>query len=719
MPGRIRGMKKTAAAAATALFVTALHAQDAARVADTPVVDGTPSLRALTVSTPRGAAVPFDVPGSVDLVDRQQLRDGKLQVNLSESLGGVPGLQVQNRQNYAQDLQISIRGFGARSTFGLRGVRMYVDGIPATLPDGQGQSTNIDIGSADRVEVLRGPFSALYGNSSGGVIQVLTEDGEAPPRLGFSAAAGSFGSTRFGAKASGMSGGIDYLVSASRFRTDGYRDHSAATRDIANGKLGVQLDDGSRLTLIANSVRIDAQDPLGLTQAQLDADPRAAPLATQYDTRKTVDQTQVGLLYERRIDAAQDLRLMVYGGDRRTTQFQSIPPSAQVSPLSAGGVIDLQRRYAGFDARWTVRTALAGRPFELSTGLAYDTLREQRRGYENFVGTGVAQQLGVQGALRRDERNQVGNVDPYVQTRWDFAERWSLEAGLRQSTVRFDSDDRYQRGINGDDSGDARYRKLLPAAALRFAATRDLNLYVSAGRGFETPTFNELSYRPGNVGGLNFALQPSVNRSLEVGAKARVADGLLTAAVFQTRTDDEIVTATNSGGRATFQNAGRTQRDGAELSWLHETPTHWRTQLAYTWLDARYRDGFCSPSPCTGGNAVAPDNRIPGIAKQSFFASFGYAPPLGWRAGAELRALSRIQANDTNTASAPGYVVAALQTGFVQRWAGWEWNAFARVDNLFDRRTVGSVIVNEGNGRYFEPAPGRNWTVGAGATYAF
>ncbi|MCU4119622.1 TonB-dependent receptor family protein [Variovorax sp. N23] len=706
-------MRKTTAATVTALFATTLYAQEAAGDA--------PSLRTVTVSTPRGAAVPFDLPGSVDLVDRQQLRDGKLQVNLSESLGGVPGLQVQNRQNYAQDLQISIRGFGARSTFGLRGVRLYVDGIPATLPDGQGQSTNIDIGSADRVEVLRGPFSALYGNSSGGVIQVFTEDGEAPPRLGFSVAGGSFGSTRFGAKASGASGNIDYVLSASRFRTDGYRDHSAATRDIANGKLGVQLDDGSRLTLIANSVRIDAQDPLGLTQAQLDSNPRAAPLATQYDTRKTVDQTQVGLRYERRIDADQDLRLMLYGGDRRTTQFQSIPPSAppQASVLGAGGVIDLQRRYAGFDARWTVRTALAGRPFELSTGLAYDTLREQRRGYENFVGTGTTQRLGVQGALRRDERNEVGNVDPYVQTRWDFAERWSLEAGLRQSTVRFDSDDRYQRGINGDDSGDARYRQLLPAAALRFAATRDLNLYVSAGRGFETPTLNELSYRPGNVGGLNFALQPSVNHSLEVGAKARVADGLLTAAVFQTRTDDEIVTATNSGGRATFQNAGRTQRDGVELAWLHETRSHWRTQLAYTWLDARYRDGFCSPSPCTGGNAVAPDNRIPGIAKQSFFASFGYAPPVGWRAGAELRALSRIQANDANTASAPGYVVAALQAGYVQRWAGWEWNAFARVDNLFDRRTVGSVIVNESNGRYFEPAPGRNWTVGAGATYVF
>ncbi|WP_219212776.1 TonB-dependent receptor family protein [Variovorax boronicumulans] len=709
-------MRRNTVAAASALFAATLQAQTLPPEA---AADSVPSLRAVTVSTPRGAAAPFDMPASVDLVDRRQLREGKLQVNLSESLGGVPGLQVQNRQNYAQDLQISIRGFGARSTFGLRGVRLYIDGIPATLPDGQGQSSNIDIGSADRVEVLRGPFSALYGNSSGGVVQVFTEDGEGAPRLGFSVAGGSFGSTRLGAKASGASGGIDYVLSASRFRTDGYREHSAATRDIANGKLGVQLDDDSRLTLVANSVRIDAQDPLGLTRAQLDADPRAAPLATQYDTRKTVDQTQVGLLYERRLNADQDLRLMLYGGDRRTTQFQSIPPSAQASPLSAGAVIDLQRRYAGFDARWTLRTALAGRPFELSTGLAYDTLREQRRGYENFLGSGAAQQLGVQGALRRDERNEVGNVDPYVQTRWDFAERWTLEAGLRHSSVRFDSDDRYIRGANGDDSGAARYRQALPAAALRYAATRDLNLYVSAGRGFETPTLNELSYRPGNVGGLNFALQPAVNRSLELGAKARMADGLLTGAVFQTRTDDEIVTGTNIGGRATFQNAGRTRRQGLELGWLHETPSHWRTQLAFTWLDARYSDGFCSPAPCVPGNAVAAGNRIPGIAKQSFFASFGYAPSEGWRAGAELRALSRIQANDANTASAAGYALLALQTGYLKRWGRWELEAFARVDNLADRRTVGSVIVNEGNARYYEPAPGRNWTVGAGAAYRF
>ena len=678
------------------------------------------ALREVTVSTPRGNVVPFNVPGSVDLVDADQLHDAKLQVNLSESLGSVPGLQVQNRQNYAQDLQISIRGFGARSTFGLRGVRLYVDGIPATLPDGQGQSSNIDIGSADRVEVLRGPFSALYGNSSGGVIQVFTETGEGAPKLGFSLSGGSYGTSRIGAKVSGSTDAIDYLLSGSHFHTDGYRDHSEATRDIANGKMGIRLDDDSKLTVIANSVRIRAQDPLGLTAAELRANPRGAtPVATQFNTRKTVDQTQAGLLYERRFNPDNDLRLMVYGGERSTTQFLSTPPANQGNALNAGGLVDLKRNYAGVDVRWTSRLQLAGRPFELVTGLAYDTLREERRGYENFIGVGAAQVLGVQGKLRRNETNDVSNVDPYVQASWQFADQWTFEAGLRRSAVRFNSDDHYIVGPNGNDSGAARYSKTLPVAALRYAATPDLNLYVSAGRGFETPTLNELSYRPGGLGGLNFALQPSVNTSVEAGAKARVADGLLTAALFQTRTADEIVTNTNSFGRATFQNAGRTRRDGFELGWLHETTSHWRTQLAYTWLDAQYRDSFCSPSPCATTSAVAVGNRIPGIARQSMFASFGYAPRDGWRAGAELRALGNILANDVNSAGAAGYAVVALQTSYVKRWDRWEFNAFARVDNVLDRRIVGSVIVNEANARYYEPSPGRNWTMGVGGAYRF
>ncbi|MNX43061.1 Pesticin receptor precursor [compost metagenome] len=667
----------------------------------------------------------LDTPASVDVVDGVRMRQGQPQINLSEGLAGVPGLQIQNRQNYAQDLQISSRGFGARSTFGVRGVRLYVDGIPATMPDGQGQTSNIDIATLGRVEVMRGPFSALYGNSSGGVIQAFTEDGVAPPSVTASAWGGSYGTWRYGARASGATGSssgsgsgagpspgdMDYVVGATRFTTDGYRDHSAARKNLANAKLGLQLDDASRLTIVVNSVDLTAQDPLGLTYQQFQDDPRAAPLAEQYNTRKTVRQTQGGLVYERQVDSRNTLRVMAYYGQRDTTQYQSIPPAVQLAPTQAGGVIDLSRQYGGADVRWTSELDVAGRPLTLVGGIAYDAMREDRKGYQNFTGTVASPQLGVQGALRRDETNSVYNADPYLQASWQMTQRWTLDAGLRYSTVSFDSNDHYITPGNGDDSGTARYRKALPVAALRYAASDDLSLYASYGRGFETPTFNEISYRPGGLPGLNFGLAPSLSTNLEAGVKARMLGGLLTAAVFHTGTDDEIVSAGSSGGRTTYQNAGRTRRDGLELGWSGELAPHWRTQFAYTWLNARYADD--------GSGGIRAGNKIPGIARQSVFASLAWAPPEGWQAALEGRLLSKIYVNDANDQDAPGYFVAALSAGYIKKLDAWELSAYARVDNLFDKQYVGSVIVNENNGRYYEPAAGRSLGLGLGAAYRF
>ena len=673
----------------------------------------TTTLAPVAVTGTRVGTSVLDTPASVDIVDGTSLRARQPGINLSEGLAGVPGLQIQNRQNYAQDLQISIRGFGARSTFGVRGVRLYVDGIPGTMPDGQGQTSNIDIASIDRVEVLRGPYSALYGNSSGGVLQVFTEDGTRPPSLSGTFSAGSNRTLSYGARANGATGSglgdLDYVVSVNRMTTGGYRDHSAARKTLGNAKLGLQLDDASRLTLVMNSVNLSAQDPLGLTREQFERDPRSvADPALAFDTRKTVRQTQGGLIYERDIGGGDSLRAMLYYGQRDTVQYQSIPVAAQRPATQAGGVIDLQREYGGADLRWTGKRTLASGPLTLVGGLSYDTMEERRQGYENYTSP---TQLGVRGALRRDETNNVYNLDPYAQASWQFLPAWTLDAGLRYSTVRFDSDDDYIVAGNGDDSGGARYRKLLPVAALRYAPTQDASVYVSYGRGFETPTFNELSYRPDAQPGLNFGLAPSVSNNVEVGAKLQLPAGLLTAAVFQTNTDDEIVPATNTGGRSTFRNAGSTRRNGAELEWRYDFARHARVQLGYSWLDARYRDSV--------SDVIQAGNRIPGTARHAFYAGLAWQPQEGWQAGVDARYLSKIYADDANTEAAPSYVVASASAGYAWRVAAWRLDAYARVDNLFDRRYAGSVIVNEGNSRYYEPAPGRTWTAGLGATYAF
>ena len=701
---------------ASLLLPSAAMAQASAESSADPRV-----LSAIVVTATRVDALGFDVPASIDRLDGEDIRAGRAQVNISESLGGVPGLLARDRQNYAQDVQISVRGFGARSTFGIRGVRLYLDGIPGTLPDGQGQISNVELGSVGRVEILRGPFSALYGNSSGGVIQVFTEEGSGAPRLRLDVAAGSDGMSRLGVQASGASDGIGYVVGASRFGANGYRDHSAADRRLANAKLTLRPDDDSTLTLVANAMSLPrAQDPLGLTRAQFDANPRGVDAsALVFDTRKTVDQSQAGLVYERRVDPANTLALTTYLGHRGTQQFQSIPVSTQASPLHPGGVIALGRDYRGIDARWTLKTQWLDKPLTVVAGLAYDDLAEQRQGFQNFIGP----VLGVQGALRRDERNDVSNADQYLQGTWKVTSDLSLSGGLRHSDVRFRSNDRYVVGPNPDDSGSVAYNSTSPVLGAVYALSSDVHVYASAGRGFETPTLNELAYRPGGETGLNLALKASSSTSVELGLKTRsTAWGEVTLAVFRTETNDEIVTQTNSGGRTTFQNAGATQRMGLELGWSHYFQNDWSARLAYTLLDARYRDTFitCTTTPCAAANTVIPsDNRIPGLARSSLFAALNWAPAQGWRGGAEMRHVSQVFVNDTNSDTAPAYTLLAAHMGYLATVGAWTLNGFLRVDNLLGQDYAGSVIVNEGNGRYFEPAPGRTWLAGVSATLEF
>jgi iron complex outermembrane receptor protein len=674
-------------------------------------------LEPVVITATRTEAAPFEVPASISRISGEELRAGRAQVNISEGLGGVPGLLARDRQNYAQDVQISVRGFGARASFGIRGVRLYVDDIPATLPDGQGQITNVEIGTVGRVEVLRGPFSALYGNSSGGVISIYSEAPSGPPRVQAGVSFGSDGLRRVGASASGSTGAIGYTLGASRFETDGYRQHSRTERRLGNARLNFKLGTDTQLTLVANSVDLpEAQDPLGLTRAQWQADPRGVdPGALNFDTRKTMKQQQGGLVLEHGIDGANTLRVMVYRGHRTTMQFQSIPVATQANALHPGGVIDLARDYQGADVRWRWK----GETASIVAGIAADELSEHRVGRQNFVGS----TLGVPGALRRDERNRVSNADPYLQAEWRPTPAWLLSAGVRRSEVKFRSTDAYVTRTNPDGSGSASYSATLPVLGVSYAVDERLRVYATAGRGFETPTLNELAYRANGATGLNFALQASQSRSVEAGIKARPWDGSeLTLALFQTGTKNEIVTQTNVGGRATFQNAGATRRRGLEVSGEFQLARTLQAQLAATWLDARYRDGFvtCTATPCAAASTpIAAGNRIPGIARTSLFGALTWQPAGGWRVGAEARALSKVYVNDLNNDAAPGYATLAAHVSYQVSLGPWDLGALLRVDNLADRRYAGSVIVNDGNGRFFEPTPGRAWVVGANASYRF
>ena len=709
----------SAAAVRAAFLSIAIGGAGAAWLTDAAAQS--PPIAEVVVTARRVASDTFDIPASVDRVDRDAITAGRQQVNLSESVGSVPGLVARDRQNYAQDVQVSVRGFGARSTFGIRGVRVYVDGIPATLPDGQGQLTNIDLNSTDRIEVLRGPFSALYGNSSGGVIQVFTETGSGAPTITLGTTEGSYGLQKPAIKIDGGTDSLGYVASYSEFQTDGYRDHSAAERDIGNVKLDWNVGQSDKLTFIVNTLDLPkAQDPLGLTRAQYDANPRSVDAsAIQFNTRKTVDQTQEGVTWQHSFNDKNSFQVLIYSGTRGAVQYQAIPVAAQANPQHPGGVIDLSRDYEGLDIHWTSNFDMLARPLTLVAGLTYDSLDELRKGYQNFVGT----TLGVQGALRRNENNNADTHDAYVQASWRLAPKLTLDAGLRTVDFEFVSHDHYIVGANGNDSGATQFSATLPALGLLYAATDRVHLYLSAGRGFETPTLNELAYRPDGKPGLNLALQAAESDNYELGAKLRLsASSQLTAAVFETDTSNEIVTQTNVGGRSTYQNASATRRRGTEISWTTASGSDWHAQVAYTWLDAIYQEGFltCTATPCATPNVpIAAGNKIPGIPDQSFYGLFSWTHFQHWRADAEARYLTKVFVNDQNSDSAASYSIASLSGSYITKVGSWQLTAYTRVDNLFDKQYAGSVIVNEGNSRFFESAPGRTWAAGLTAAFAF
>lgn len=674
-------------------------------------------LAPIVVEATRTDRAILETPASTYYLNQEQ--QNSLNVNLSETLKGVPGLQLNNRENYAQDLQISMRGFGARSTFGVRGVRLYVDGIPATMPDGQGQTSNIDLNSLDHIEVLSGPFSSLYGNSSGGTILTQSREGQGPDSvtLGYSGGSQNKGQTNMV-----LQGGSEnasepsYIISSSYFDTDGFRDHSGAHKVLNNAKLTWDLDDGSKINWVNNYVKIAADDPGGLEKKDWKANPKQIDSRIQgFNTRKEIEQFQTGLTWSKPVNDQHELYGMAYWGQREVVQYQSISKFFQSLEKHPGGVIDFDRQFYGADLRWTGKDILQNT--KLIAGVAIDGMTEDRKGYKNFIGS----TLGVKGELRRDEDNTLWNADPYLQASYNFAPDWTLDAGIRYSNVHFKSEDHYITESNGDNSGKTTYEKLLPSVALSWKIFPELMTYASYAQGFETPTFTEMAY-PADGSNDVLSLKAAESETYELGLKYANRFGDFTAAIFHTSTQDDIVSAVNDNGRSTFRNADKTLRKGLELSWSKDLWRGLAAQASYSYIDATFDADIPELLDDEGKVAVsrvAAGNYIPGIAKSQAFVSLGWKPENGLSAGVDVRYSDRIYVNDINSQYAPSYTVAGANVGYNWNVKDLSIKTFARVDNLFNKDYSGSVIVNESNGRFYEPAEGRNWSAGLSVTKEF
>ncbi len=665
-------------------------------------------LDTIVVSASRTEQRIMDTAASINVINPQQLHDGQAEQNLSESLQRAPGIFALNRQNYTQDLLISSRGFGANSTFGARGIKIFVDGIPGTAADGQGQMSHIDLPSAERMEVMRGPFSALYGNSAGGVINIFTESGKPGAELTPYLSAGSYGQRKFGLKASGEKNDFNYVLDAGSLHTDGSRDHSAADRKNENVKLGFKPAVDTMVTLIANSVNLDAQDPLGLTAAQWQSNPRSAVNVGTANTRKSVDQTQGGVVLNQRIGTEDSVVLSPYYGDRHTVQFLTSP---------TGNVVNLQRDFYGMNSKWLHSGTVNGVPFKLVTGLDSNQNKDHRLTYTTLTGlTPAAAAIPVQ-----DYAMEARNLDEYLQGELRPTEQLSFAIGARHSETKLSAISNNALKSLGSHT----YQATTGMTSVQYYVQEKTNIYLSYGTGFDTPTLNQIIYDTNyvNAGGTNvgnMGIQASRTRQIELGLKSDISStGQIIFALFDAKTNDDIVIASSNAGKTAYMNAPRTSRKGVELSTQWQLPYQLQANASYTYVDAKVGQDY-TELVSKIANTIHSGNRIPGVPKQGIFAE------LLWRNtdkslefAIEGKAAGSIAANDLNVEYASGYGIINLRAIARQNVDSWAISEFVRADNLLDRRYVGSVIVYQASSQFYESAPGRNWLAGVKAAYKF
>ncbi len=666
-------------------------------------------LKEIVVQSGRLEQKQFDAPASVYTIDADTLRSSGPQVNISDVLNRAPGVVALNRNNYAQDVQISIRGFGSRAAFGMRGIRLITDGIPASMPDGQGQASTVSMTSADRMEVLTGPLAQLYGNASGGVIQTFTREASETPEAQVGLHTGSYGLQRTDWQISQRSGNVGLVADYSTFNIDGYRQNSSAERKQLNSVITVDAKPDTRFKFIVNVFDMPiANDPLGLTAAQLAADPsQAGTNAIARRTRKTVKQEQVGAVAEHRVNSDLKLQARIYGGTRDNLQYQA-----------TNQWTGLERRYQGFGLQANGKTvAINNLPMNWVVGVDIDRAKEQRQ-----AGTAAAGEKS--GTPTRNELNEASNHDYFAQANWSLGERYTLTTGARQSEVTLKSRDDLPTPVDG--SGSVTYKATSPVLGLTWHAQDNLNLYINQGKGFETPTMVEAAYsRDSNnnfVEKFNPNLQASRSKHLEVGTKWLPTSTMrIDAAWFQIDTTNEIVAALSSNGKTAYDNAAQTKRDGFELAIRNQHTHNWRSQASASVINATYQAGSASYSPPNG-------NSLPAIPKQQLFASVqwsekgfvqaGQKPKTGLEAALDVVHRSSMWANDANTTSTTDYALAPsytlLNARVRQRYqvGAARIDAFFGVDNLTNKDTVGSVIINQFSKQYFEPGLPRSWVIG-------
>jgi iron complex outermembrane receptor protein len=627
----------------------------------------------------------YATPAAVSTLESDAIAQGQQRVRLDESLVRVPGVFLQNRDNFAQGQRISIRGFGARAPFGVRGITVMVDGIPYTLPDGQAQLDAIDLDSAERIEVIRGPSSVLYGNAAGGVIDVTTADGRDNPGTSLRAEAGSDGYRKTSLQTGGSQGDWSHHVSLSALNVDGYREQSSTEKYLLNAKLRRELGSERALTAIVNLLDNSRSEDPGALNADEVAEGRdqAAPNSLALDAGQNVDQQLLGLQYE---------DLAAGPGELYLKGFISQRDFEQQLPYVGDSRIGYQRDYLGASAEYHHEVTLGNLPLSYIAGV--EVARQDDERFRNDVNP-----QGVVGEQLAEETQTATSTGVFAQGDLALTEQLTLSLGARFDRVELEVDDRYQD--DGDQSGDRRFDEWSGSAGLSYRYRPQHQVYVNTGTAFETPTFSEFANPAG--GGFNPSVSPQKAWNREVGARGYVGPLALDydLTLFSVRVRDELVPY-DEGDRTFYQNAGDTDRDGIELALGWQFADQWRLDSALTL--ARYEfDRFSTPAERFGGN------RIPGLPEQTWVNQLTWEGRDDRFATLETQYTGDMVADNANEVEVDDYWLLNLRAG-----NGWRLgddtrlSAYVGVRNLLDEEHYANVRLNAGFGRHYEPAPGRS-----------
>jgi iron complex outermembrane receptor protein len=632
---------------------------------------------------------PDEIPAAISVIGQDEIQLGSEQLGLDESLGRVPGLFALNRYNFAQDLRLSIRGFGARSNFGIRGIKIIVDGIPETLPDGQGSVDGIDIGSASQITVIRSPSSSLYGNASGGAILIESERGPSIPFVEGRATFGDYSFKKQQLKTGGDTGKLNYLLNLSDTTIDGYRDNSKFENAQLNTRLETTLSTtSSLLTTIHHTDQPAADDPGGLTAAEAASDPTQARAQNlSFDAGEELKQTRIGLLYKTSLSESHDLEARIYNTDR---------DFSNKLPFQNGGIVKLGRDFYGTGVKYTVEGDLGDKPNRLLVGIDYDRQDDDRSRFDNLQ--------GVTGAQTFKQNELVTSFGAFLQNETKLSDIAELTIGIRYDEVKFNVNDQFL--ADGDDSGDINFYQVSPMAGISIRHGSSLHVYATISSAFETPTTTEFASPDG--GGFNQSLEAQESINYEIGIKTITDSYRFEAALFHIDVDNELTPfeLPAQPGRTFFENAGSSSRNGLELSYTRQLAEQLSFSMAYTYSDFSF-DRFTDKN-----GEVFDGNDTPGIPEDLLYVDFSWFGDSGLYANWDVIYTGEIYADNANRTSVGSSAVSNLRLGHNVVYGDWELGSFLGVNNLFDEDYNDNIRINAFGGRYFEPAPERNAYIG-------